>query len=124
VYKILIVEDDPTIREVLKRHLTKWGYLVQGVHDFQTVLEDVQTVQPHLVLLDISLPFFNGYHWCEQIRTFSQMPILFLSSASDDMNVVMAMNLGGRRFYCETLQSGCGNRQNTGAAPAGLFLWR
>lgn len=98
MYKILIVEDDPTIREVLKRHLTKWGYLVQGVHDFQTVLEDVQTVQPHLVLLDISLPFFNGYHWCEQIRTFSQMPILFLSSASDDMNVVMAMNLGADDF--------------------------
>lgn len=98
MYKILIVEDDHTIREVLERQLVKWGYLVEAVSDFQAVLESFEAGKPHLVLLDISLPFFNGYYWCEQIRKTSQTPILFLSSASDDMNAVMAMNLGADDF--------------------------
>lgn len=101
MYKILIVEDDATIRDVLERQLTKWGYLVQAVSDFRAVLETFEDYKPHLVLLDITLPFFNGYHWCEQIRKVSQTPILFLSSASDDMNLVMAINLGADDFIAK-----------------------
>jgi len=101
MYKILIVEDDRTIRDVLERQLVKWGYLVQAVDDFQGVLEAFEGFKPHLVLLDITLPFFNGYHWCEQIRKISQTPILFLSSASDDMNLVMAINLGADDFIAK-----------------------
>ena len=92
MYRILIVEDDRAIRDVLERQLVKWGYLVQVVGDFQRVLDAFEEYKPHLVLLDITLPFFNGYHWCEQIRKISQTPILFLSSASDEMNLVMAIN--------------------------------
>jgi len=98
VYKILIVEDDTTITEVLERQLKKWGYLVETVTNFGSVLEQFEAYQPHLVLLDISLPFFNGYHWCSEIRKISQTPIIFISSASDDMNLVMAINLGADDF--------------------------
>lgn len=101
MYKILIVEDDATIRDVLERQLAKWGYLVQAVSDFRAVLQTFVDCKPHLVLLDITLPFFNGYHWCEQIRKISQTPILFLSSASDDMNLVMAINLGADDFIAK-----------------------
>ena len=94
MYRILIVEDDPTITDVLERQLTKWGYLVETVTDFGGVLEQFARYDPHLVLLDISLPFYNGYHWCAEIRKVSQTPILFLSSSGDDMNIVMAINLG------------------------------
>ena len=98
MYKILIVEDDPTICEVLLRQLTKWGYLIKPVQDFHAVMDTFEDYQPHLVLLDITLPFFNGYYWCEQIRKVSQTPIIFISSANDDMNLVMAINLGADDF--------------------------
>lgn len=97
-YRILIVEDDPVITGVLERHLTKWGYLVQVVTAFDKVLEDFTACRPHLVLLDISLPFFNGYYWCGELRKISRTPILFLSSAGDDMNQVMALSLGADDF--------------------------
>ena len=93
-----MVEDDDTITGVLERHLTKWGYLVQGVRDFSNVLEQFLAFKPHLTLLDISLPFYSGYHWCEEIRKASKSPILFLSSAGDDMNQVMALSLGADGF--------------------------
>jgi len=98
MYKIMIVEDDATITEVLSRQLKKWGYIVNGIKDFGSVLEEFEAYEPHLVLLDISLPFFNGYHWCAEIRKISQTPIIFISSASDDMNLVMAINLGADDF--------------------------
>ncbi len=101
MYKILVIEDDLTISEVLERQLTKWGYLVQTVTDFGSVLEQFEAYEPHLVFLDISLPFFNGYHWCMEIRKVSQKPIIFLSSASDDMNLVMAINLGADDFVAK-----------------------
>lgn len=97
-YRILIVEDDLVITSVLERHLTKWGYLVQPVTAFDRVLEDFTAYSPHLVLLDISLPFFNGYYWCGELRKISRTPILFLSSAGDDMNQVMALSLGADDF--------------------------
>ena len=95
MYRIFIVEDDWTIAGVIRRHLTGWGYTVRCAERFDDVLSEFAVFDPHLVLLDISLPFFNGYHWCQEIRRVSQVPILFLTSASDNVNVVMAMQLGG-----------------------------
>ena len=98
MHKILMVEDDAAIRSALGRHLSRWGYQVQAAENFQNVLEQFEEFQPHLVLLDISLPFFDGYYWCRQIRRASQTPIIFLSSAGDDMNLVMAIQLGADDF--------------------------
>lgn len=104
MYKILIIEDDSSIREVLERHLIKWGYLVRVCTEFRAVMEEFRDFAPQLVLLDITLPFYNGYHWCKEIRGISQVPILFLSSAGDDMNQVMALNLGADDFIRKPFQ--------------------
>lgn len=98
MYRILIVEDDPIISEAVNRFLSKWGYTVETVTDFNNVLEHFTRYMPQLVLMDIGLPFYNGYFWCSEIRKVSQIPIIFISSASDNMNVVMAMNMGGDDF--------------------------
>lgn len=98
MYKIYLVEDDPVIAEALRRHLEQWGYEVRTAKDFQRIVEEFAAFCPQLVLLDISLPFYNGYHWCSEIRKLSQTPIIFISSASDNMNIVMAMNMGGDDF--------------------------
>ncbi len=98
MYKILIVEDDHTIAGEIGRHLGKWGYEVGTVTDFSNVLGDFGRFMPQLVLMDIGLPFYNGYYWCGEIRKVSQVPIIFISSASDNMNVVMAVNMGGDDF--------------------------
>lgn len=83
------------IVDVVRRHLESWGYEVVCPERFDNVLAEFAAAGPHLVLLDISLPFFNGYHWCQEIRKISKVPILFLTSASDNVNVVMAMQMGG-----------------------------
>ena len=101
MFRIFLVEDDPAISGVLERQLSAWNYQVGLVQDFQDVLGDFRTFQPHLVLLDISLPYRNGYHWCEEIRKISKVPILFLSSASDNLNLIMAVNLGGDDFLAK-----------------------
>ena len=95
MYRILIVEDDSVIAGAMQRHLEGWGYTVRCVERFDQVLADFAAFDPHLVLLDISLPFFNGYHWCQEIRKVSKVPVLFITSASDNVNVVMAMQMGG-----------------------------
>lgn len=97
-YKILIVEDDAVIAGEMKKHLEKWNYQVECVEDFQNVLTHFAAFGPHLVLLDIVLPFFNGHYWCGQIRQISKVPIIFVSSAGDNMNIVMAVNMGGDDF--------------------------
>lgn len=97
-YRILLVEDDEMMVEILKRNLEKWGYLVQGITDFQNVMDEFQSFEPQLVLMDISLPFYNGYYWCGEIRKVSRVPVIFLSSSGDDMNLVMAINLGADDF--------------------------
>ena len=101
MYRILITEDDETIAQALEKGLTRWGYEVRSVKDFKNVLAEFAAFDPQLVLLDIRLPFFNGYHWCSQIRSISKVPILFVSSASDNMNIVMAMNMGGDDFIAK-----------------------
>lgn len=96
--KIYVVEDDLVIAQAIQRELSSWGYQVECCRDFENVLAGFTAFGPQLVLLDISLPFFNGYHWCQKIREQSTVPILFISSASDKMDVVMAMNMGGDDF--------------------------
>ena len=98
MYKILIVEDDTTIANGLKNHLEKWDYEVECITDFKNIMDSFAKNEPQLVLLDIVLPFFNGFHWCQEIRKISKVPIIFLSSANDNMNIVMAMNMGGDEF--------------------------
>jgi len=101
MYKVLVVEDDLVIARTLTAHLVKWGYEVVDVTDFKEVLSIFIQFQPHLVLMDISLPFFNGYYWCTQIRNISKVPLIFLSSMSDNMNIVMAINMGGDDFIAK-----------------------
>lgn len=98
MYKILIVEDDETIAGGLKTHLEKWNYQTECMTDFKDVMGKFLEFEPQLVLLDIVLPFFNGFHWCQEIRKISKVPIIFLSSVDDNMNIVMAMNIGGDEF--------------------------
>lgn len=95
MYKILIIEDDMTIAKSLKNYLCKWDYEAEFIENFKDVTSEVIRLNPHLILLDISLPFFNGYHWCSEIRKISKVPIIFISSMSDNMNIVMAINMGG-----------------------------
>ena len=101
MYKIFLVEDDDAIAAAVARHIASWGWEVRRAADYTDVAEEFAAFAPHLVLLDIGLPFRNGYHWCAEIRKLSQVPIIFLSSASDNMNIVMAMNMGGDDFIAK-----------------------
>ena len=98
MYRIMLIEDDLTIAEVIKEHLSKWGYDVVYVTDFKNITEQIINFDPHLVLLDVMLPFYNGYYWCKELRKISKVPVIFISSAADNMNIVMAMNMGGDDF--------------------------
>ncbi len=101
MYRIFIVEDDEIIARSIKNHLLSWDYEVQCVKDFSKVLQEFISFDPQLVLMDITLPFFNGYHWCGEIRKISKIPVVFLSSASDNMNIVMAVNMGADDFIAK-----------------------
>lgn len=101
MYRILIVEDDEIIAGLVKKHLESWGYQVDLISDFSQVLAEFVRKDPQLVLLDLKLPFFNGFHWCEEIRKISQVPVIFLSSTADNMNMVMAMNRGADDFIAK-----------------------
>ncbi len=99
LYRVLIVEDDMVIAKSIANYLNKWNYQTKCITDFRNVMDEFIAFDPQLVLLDISLPFFNGYHWCNEIRKISKVPIIFISSASDNMNIVMAMDIGGDDRY-------------------------
>ena len=99
--RILIIEDDEIIVQIVKRHLESWGYEVFQIEDFTHVIQEFVQKDPQLVLLDLKLPFFNGFHWCEEIRKISQVPVMFLSSAADNMNMVMAMSRGADDFIAK-----------------------
>ena len=101
MYHIFIVEDDEIIAKTVKSHLEKWNYTVHCVENFNDVMAEFAAFDPQLVLMDIHLPFYNGYHWCTQIRQVSQLPIIFLSSMSDDMNIVMAVTMGADDFIAK-----------------------
>ena len=98
MHKILLVEDDEVIRQQVKKILEQWEYEVVLVEDFMEVLSLFVKEEPHLVLMDIGLPLFNGYHWCQEIRNVSKVPIMFLSSRDQAMDIVMAINMGGDDF--------------------------
>ncbi|MGZ9815888.1 response regulator transcription factor [Peribacillus simplex] len=98
MFKIMIIEDDEKIRKIVADTLTKWKYEVVEVMEFDHVLDDFEKSQPDLVLLDINLPTFDGFYWCQQIRAISSVPILFLSSRNQNMDIIMAINMGGDDF--------------------------
>ncbi|HEM2751238.1 TPA: response regulator transcription factor [Streptococcus suis] len=102
--KILVIEDDKTISQLVAKNLINWGYQVQEVQDFQMVLEQMEEFQPHLILLDIGLPFFNGYYWCQEIRKTSRVPIMFLSSHDQPMDIVMAINMGADDYVTKPFE--------------------
>ena len=97
----MIVEDDEVIAEMVKGSLERWDYEVVIASDLKNVASQVERQKPDLILLDINLPFYNGFYWCKEIRTFSKVPIIFLSSADDNMNIVMAMDMGGDDFIAK-----------------------
>lgn len=101
MYKILIVEDDQGIASAVEEQAKMWNFDAKCVENFRNVMETFAEYAPHLVLMDISLPFFNGYYWCGEIRKVSKIPIIFISSASDNMNIVMAMNMGADDFIAK-----------------------
>lgn len=101
MYRILIVEDDRGIAEAIRTQAGMWDLEARCVRNFRDVMAEFSEWDPHLVLLDITLPFFNGYHWCSRIRQVSKVPILFISSASDNMNIIMAMNMGADDFIAK-----------------------
>lgn len=98
---IYLAEDDPTIVNVVKKQLVQWGYQATSPGDFQTIAQEVQESVPDLVIMDIALPYYNGFYWTQEIRKFSEVPIIFLSSADDQMNQVLAMNMGADDFMAK-----------------------
>lgn len=105
MYRIYIVEDDQGIAEGIKQQAASWGLEVRCTDNFRDVMGEFAEFSPHLVLLDITLPFFNGYHWCSAIRAVSKVPIIFISSA-DSMNIVMAMSMGADDFIAKPFDGG------------------
>ena len=101
MYRLLIVEDDRGIAEAIKAQAEMWGMQAHLITNFRNVMAEFVETEPHIVLIDISLPFFNGYHWCSEIRKVSKVPIIFISSASDNMNMIMAMNMGADDFIAK-----------------------
>ena len=98
MYRILIIEDDFSMAKAMRKQIESWGHETKTVEDFHNVMEIFTEYNPHMVLVDIMLPFYNGYHWCSEIRKISDIPVIFISSAADNMNIVMAMNMGGDDF--------------------------
>lgn len=98
LFKLLLIEDDQTLYGEICARLTQWSYEVYGVHDFRAVMERFAEVKPDLVLIDIGLPMFDGFHWCRMIRSHSNVPIIFLSSRDHPTDMVMSMQLGADDF--------------------------
>ena len=101
MYKIYIVEDDEIIASTIKKHLEGWDYVVLCTKDFSEIMKEFIEFEPHVVLMDVKLPFYNGYFWCCEIRKVSKVPVIFVSSAADNMNIVMAVNMGGDDFIAK-----------------------
>lgn len=103
MYRIFIIEDDLSLANAMKKQIESWGNQALCAKEFQNVIPAFVEYDPHMVLVDIMLPFFNGYHWCSEIRKISNVPVVFISSASDNMNIVMAMNMGGDDFIAKPI---------------------
>lgn len=104
MYTLFLAEDDNSISDSIARTAASWDFNVYRVHDFHEVLHEFEICHPQLVLMDITLPYFNGYHWCSEIRRISNVPILFISSVSDNLNQVMAMNMGADDFVAKPFE--------------------
>lgn len=102
----MIAEDDSVISSSVARHIEKWGFDVHIAEDFLNIKGEFEEFSPHILLLDIMLPFYNGYHWCQEIRRISNVPIIFISSASDNMNIILAMNMGADDFIAKPFDLG------------------
>ena len=100
-YRLFIVEDDGGIAQAVQKQAASWGLEVAVCQRFDRVMEEFAAFSPHIVLLDISLPFFDGYHWCSELRRVSKVPVIFISSACDNMNIVMAMSMGADDFIAK-----------------------
>ena len=100
-YRIFLIEDDPVIARTVRDYLERLGYAVACGQNFADLAPEFAAFDPQLVLLDLSLPYRNGYHWCAELRKLSRAPIIFLSSAADNMNIVMAMEMGGDDFIAK-----------------------
>lgn len=101
MYRLMIIEDDRGIAEAIEEQARMWGLDTRIAQNFRNIVAEFAEYEPHMILLDISLPFFNGYHWCSEIRKVSKVPITFISSAADNMNIVMAMNMGADDFIAK-----------------------
>ena len=106
MYRILIVEDDKGLAEAIKNLVEKWNLQAICAKNFRNIMSDFAELDPHLILLDIMLPFFNGYYWCTEIRKVSKVPVIFISSAGDNMNIIMAMNMGADDFIAKPFDQG------------------
>lgn len=94
MFRIMIIEDDVKIRQIVADTLRKWKYEVTEVTQYEQILEEFRLTEPHLVLLDVNLPLYDGFYWCQQIRSVSKVPVIFLSSRTQNMDVIMAINMG------------------------------
>lgn len=101
MYRVLIVEDEEAIARGIKKQVESWNLEARCAEDFRNVMDEFTRYRPHLVLLDIFLPFYNGHYWCQEIRKVSSVPVIFISSASDNMNIVMAIQMGGDDFIAK-----------------------
>lgn len=101
MYKVFLVEDDDGIANAVTQRLTDWSFEVFRAENYRDILSEFEEFSPHIVLLDISLPFYNGFHWCGEIRRVSKCPVVFISSASDNLNIITAMNMGGDDFIAK-----------------------
>lgn len=102
--KIFIVEDDAVIAKTISDYLNRWAFAVDTVTKFDQVDAEISAAAPDLVIMDISLPYFNGFHWLSELRKHSKVPVIFLTSSGDDMNLVMAMNLGADDFLAKPIE--------------------
>ena len=102
-YKVMIIEDDLNAAQSISNFLETWGFQCIYLENFQEVTEEFVKYKPEIVLLDITLPRYNGYYWCEEIRKISKVPIIFISSTSDNLNMILAMNMGGDDFVIKPL---------------------
>lgn len=105
VYRVLVVEDDPGIAAAVCAHASAWGFEAESIKNFEDIMPEFSAFDPHILLLDISLPFYDGYYWCGKIRSVSKIPIIFISCAHDGMNIIMAMNMGADDFIAKPFDS-------------------
>jgi DNA-binding response OmpR family regulator len=105
MFKIFIIEDDKKLSDLLSQNLEKWNFITKEVEDFSNIINEFINYDPNLVLLDINLPAFDGFYWCSKIREISKVPVIFISSRNSNMDIIMAINMGGDDFIQKPLST-------------------